>query len=159
MFYGTEWKRKNREKHNAQNRKSYQKNKEKYKVKRAKYFQNNKEHIMELQTKRRKYQTKRTKLSPEIRKLNINEKRRMRYKLNPMKYIERVHVRRRQLGFNKLNKPFCDSVWHHINDKDVVAIPKKIHIKFAHVTREKHRKLILSYYKNIENMILNQPGY
>jgi len=51
----------------------------------------------------------------------------MRYKLNPYPHIKRVHNRNRNLGFNKLNKEFKNSVWHHINNNDVVAIPKEIH--------------------------------
>ena len=46
------------------------------------------------------------------------------------RYLEH-HSRYRGLGFNKIEEnPFSDNepiVWHHINDTDVVALPKFIH--------------------------------
>lgn len=61
--------------------------------------------------------------------------------------------RYRNLGFNLLNEAFKGSVWHHINNNDVVAIPEEIHL--AHFTGEtkRHRDLILSHYGNLKNML------
>jgi hypothetical protein len=59
----------------------------------------------------------------------------------------------RDLGFNSLNESFPGSVWHHINNEDVVAIQEEVHLKFIGISREKHRRLVLEYYGSLENMI------
>jgi len=66
---------------------------------------------------------------------------------------------RRGLGFNLLypipkhwqSKDYC---FHHINDTDVLALPKKIHAKYSgiHFPLDKHREMLKPYvemiYKN-----------
>jgi len=60
------------------------------------------------------------------------------------------------VGFNPLNETFENSIWHHINNDDVVAIPREIHRKYyAGRNVQKHRDLILAYYGNLENMLKN----
>jgi len=64
--------------------------------------------------------------------------------------------RNRELGFNKLfENPFLEGVeihWHHINDTDVVAIPKEIHQKYSGLSRKKHRNSLIPYIKKIYNI-------
>jgi len=67
--------------------------------------------------------------------------------------------RARKLGFNPLNKPFNGSVWHHINDIDVIAIPVQIHRKYyTGIDTSKHRELVLKHYGSIRNMIVQLSG-
>ena len=67
------------------------------------------------------------------------------------KAARKVHAKRkRQLGYNELYiNAFPEMVvdWHHINDTDVVAIPRTLHRRFAGHIREKHRKLLEPYVK------------
>lgn len=63
--------------------------------------------------------------------------------------------KRRGLGFNPLNKFFEGSHGHHINNIDVVYIPKEIHLLFVGLDRQEHRKRVLSYYGTYDNMIKN----
>jgi len=64
--------------------------------------------------------------------------------------------RHRNLGFNPLNKKFKGSVGHHINQDDVVYIPREIHLRHYHGTyTEQHRKEILDFYGSLENMLNN----
>ena len=39
---------------------------------------------------------------------------------------------RRKLGFKPLNAPFENSAGHHINEKEVIFIPKELHISISH---------------------------
>jgi UDP-glucose 6-dehydrogenase len=55
-----------------------------------------------------------------------------------------------------LNESFDGSVWHHVNNSDTVAIPEFLHRKCAIRDVEKHRKLVLSYYETVENMVKGQ---
>lgn len=161
------WKQENKEKHNSYNRESYAKNKAKYAGKRATYYQEHREKLDEQRKKRilekrkstsAKIRTRKTKFtSMEEKKEHGNKLRRELYKLNPDKHIQRVHNRRRKMGFNKLNNRFFDSCWHHINNNDVVAIPKRIHEKFSSNSNVKHRELIMNYYGSLENMLKNLP--
>jgi len=50
------------------------------------------------------------------------------------KEIEARHYnkRKRNLGFNPLNKPFENSEAHHINSTDIIYIPKEIHRSIWH---------------------------
>ena len=167
-----QWKKLNKEKHNGYNKASYAKNKDRYKEKRATYYQENKERINELNNKRRKEKRKENRINNQGQRrerktkfASLQEKiehgnklRRELYRLNPDKHIQRVHNRRRKMGFNKLNNKFNESVWHHINNNDVVAIPKSIHEKFSSNSTEKHRELIINYYGSLENMLKNLPA-
>jgi hypothetical protein len=160
-----QWKKLNKEKHNGYNKESYANNKDKYKEKRADYYQANKEIINDKRKKRliekrknnpHQRRERKTKFaSPQEKKEYENKLRRELYKLNPDKHIQRVHNRRRKMGFNKLNNRFNESVWHHINNDDVVAIPKSIHEKFSSNSTGKHRELIMNYYCSLENMLKN----
>lgn len=71
-------------------------------------------------------------------------------KLNSRRYYTK---RRRKMGFNPLNGAFEGSVWHHVNDVDVVAIPESVHRRLGRSDAELHRKLILEYYGSLEAMI------
>jgi hypothetical protein len=44
----------------------------------------------------------------------------------------RSQSRRRVLGFNPLNSPFTGCEGHHINDHDVIYIPKVMHKSVWH---------------------------
>ena len=61
--------------------------------------------------------------------------------------------RKRELGWNKImDNPFPEEIeieWHHIDNKNVVAIPKYIHQKYIGYQRKKHRELLESYVKKI----------
>ena len=45
--------------------------------------------------------------------------------------------RRRELGFIPLNEPFKNSHGHHINDEEIIYIPKELHMRFPH----NHKKI------------------
>ena len=51
--------------------------------------------------------------------------------------------RRRNLGFNKLieNDWGCETDWHHVNDNDVVPIPRNLHQMCPSNNRKVHRKI------------------
>jgi len=40
--------------------------------------------------------------------------------------------RKRNLGFNPLNRPFFGSVGHHINNNDIIYMPEEIHRAIPH---------------------------
>ncbi len=61
--------------------------------------------------------------------------------------------RKRELGFNPLNEAFKDSVWHHVDDLNVVAIPRDIHVKFGGLSREIHRRKVMECFGSLEAMI------
>ena len=68
----------------------------------------------------------------------------------------KYRARRRNYGYNMLNTYFPDSVGHHINDVDVVFIPRNIHLTCGGtINKELHRKKVFDFYGNIENMINN----
>jgi len=82
-----------------------------------------------------------------------------KYDLEHKKEKRRRDSIRRGLGYNPLNEPFNGSVMHHINDMDIIFIPKKIHLKFTGngFSLKQHRDKILDYYGSIERMINNSP--
>ena len=52
----------------------------------------------------------------------------------------------RKLGFNLLNKPFENSEGHHINQNDVIYIPKEWHRIIAHnVWKGKNMEIVNTY--------------
>jgi len=59
------------------------------------------------------------------------------------------HSRRSKLGYNELYpNPYPDYVevdWHHINDVDVVAIPRWLHKKYTNPDRVAHRRALEMY--------------
>ena len=110
----------------------------------AEYYQDNKEREIKRQ---RKYDKIHKRERTEYRRKHIEE--------------ERIrHSNQRGLDYNPLNESFEGSVMHHINDTDVVFIPKKIHLKFngnRYTTIEQHRNKILNYYGSLKRMINNNP--
>lgn len=68
------------------------------------------------------------------------------YSLHKDKYLKQCS-KHRGLGFNKVEEnPFSDSepiVWHHINDTDVIALPKVIHDIYVIRPKEKHRQSLV----------------
>jgi hypothetical protein len=151
-----------------------------HKVERAEWYQNNRERILSQQKEyeqshreeRREWgkQYRQTERGKELIRGNLARYRRSekgklamakhdaRYRQTEkgkLKEKRHQHKRRRSLGFNPLNKSFSGSVWHHINDQDVVAIAEVVHLKFGggH-DRIHHRRKIWQYYgRSIENMI------
>lgn len=126
------------------------------------YYQENREERLSYQKKYQK--TKRGVESHRKASLKYNKNNGAEvYKKAKLKYSQSKkgkliklcaeHKRQRKLGFKPLNKPFPNSIWHHVNDKDVVAIPKKTHSKFVGYDTTKHRSLILKYYGDLNNMI------
>lgn len=57
----------------------------------------------------------------------------------------------------KLNDNFIGAVKHHINDNEIVYIPKNIHQRFCYPDREEHRRRLLNFYGSVERMITNSP--
>lgn len=73
---------------------------------------------------------------------------------NPKKakatWIKKANKRKRNLGFNPLNKHFEGSEAHHINKNNVIYIPKSIHQSIRHCLRtgknmEEINKLAINY--------------
>lgn len=106
-----------------------------------------KDHQVELrQWSKEHYQAHREEVLKRAKKYNQTDKGKEKHNRSNAK-------RQRELGFNPLNEPFPGSVWHHINDQDVVAIPKEVHVKFGGYRRIRHRLLIFEYYGSLKNMI------
>jgi len=57
--------------------------------------------------------------------------------------IKKQNKRKRNLGFNKLieNDWGCEIDWHHVNDNDVVPIPRQLHRMCATGEKEIHREI------------------
>jgi len=94
-------------------KKYYQDNKKEIK----KYYQDNKEEIKE---KRKEYREENKEKIKEYSKTPKRKEGRKR----------RQAKRRRNLGFNPLNVWFKNSEGHHINNTDVIYIPKKLHLNY-----------------------------
>jgi len=63
------------------------------------------------------------------------------------------YARQRGMGFVALNEYFSGSIGHHVNDFDVVYIPREVHQLYTFGRCGKtHRELVMNYYGNIENM-------
>jgi len=133
----------------------------------AKYYQRNREQILE---QGHKYRETHKKEIAKYKKVHKEEKVKYRIKnrkqiakynhqwyLNHKEETRRRDSKRRDLGYNPLNKWFEGAVSHHINNTDVVFIPREIHQKFSDILVEKHRNAILNYYGSIERMINNNP--
>lgn len=122
---------KNKEKRCAYARKYYEQNKDKIQQKQKIY---NKEYVHRPHVKKRARQK-----NAEF--FRTTKGRELRSKEN---------AKRRKLGYNKLYpNPFADSVvidWHHINDVDVVALPRDLHQVFF---GNKHRERLSSVVKQI----------
>lgn len=70
------------------------------------------------------------------------------YKKHKNMYIDKTNKRRRNFGFNILFPNYIKEtiVWHHINNDDVVAIPKDLHIYFGKYHRENMMHIIKQIY-------------
>ena len=57
--------------------------------------------------------------------------------------IKHVNKRKRNLGFNKLieNDWDCEVNWHHVNDNDVVPIPRNLHQMCPSSNSKEHRRI------------------
>ena len=100
--------------------------------------------------KRQYYQENRKQKLAQNREYNKTHKEQRR------KYCSK----QRGLGYNPLNKWKEGFVTHHIDNINVVFIPREVHLKFMgnqHSTTEQHREAILNYYGSIERMITNNP--
>ena len=80
----------------------------------------------------------------KLHKDETNEYRKKYYRTDRgFDIISKAQARRRNLGFNKLiendwNEPI---EWHHINDVDVVPIPKELHKMCLRGTTKEHREI------------------
>ena len=81
------------------------------------------------------------------------------YHLEHRAEIKRRISKKGGLGYNPLNEWFEGADMHHINDVDVIFIPKDIHLRFNGngFTVEKHRKAILNYYGSFGRMMNDNP--
>lgn len=118
------WRKNNPEKVSLIKKKHYKNNKEQIVVKRKLYYESNKEQEL---LKKKEYRKKHP---------GCDKKSNMK--------------RKRELGFNPLNKRFKDSVAHHINKNDVVYIPELIHKSVLHNLKtgknmNKINKIAISY--------------
>ena len=87
------------------------------------------------------------------RKYSNSEKGKIAYTKRRQKYlksekgkqymIRKQNRRVRNLGFNKLieNKWDCKVDWHHVNDNDVVPIPRNLHKLCYTGDSKKHREM------------------
>jgi hypothetical protein len=133
--------------HNANSRRDYQKHKEKRIKHKVDY------HRVRYQTDEeyRKKTLKRNKLNWERNgeKYTENHKPYLKeyYQTEHGKLMRKKHytIRKRKLGFNPIIPNILDEkiVWHHIDDDNVVPIPRDLHLLYygGHDT-EKHRENI-----------------
>lgn len=109
------------------------------KARRKSYYKHREQEI----TRSKNYQ--KTKRGKESHKKAKNKYRKTeKGRINHIKHnIKSNAKRRRNLGFNKLieNDWDCDVDWHHVNDNDVVPLPRKLHRMCFTGDRETHRKL------------------
>ena len=82
---------------------------------------------------KQRYEETKNKLS-EIGKTKLNEKS-SAWKGGKKLSIKRRHEKRRELGYIFFNKPFENSVGHHININYVLYIPEYLHKGFYHNVR------------------------
>lgn len=69
-------------------------------------------------------------------------------KAHPDKILEKarrqLYRRRRKLGFHKISLPLnCEFDWHHVNENDIVAMPRWIHRAISHKLKENELEGIL----------------
>lgn len=128
----------------------YQEHREEINKKAKQYYQAHKEKRVEHDKQYQK--THKKEIAKQKKQYNKQYNQTPKGKLN----IAKHNNKRKGLGFNPLNKSFKGSVWHHINDIDVVAIPKEIHLScYAGHDTEEHRRLVLACYGTLENMLIN----
>ena len=119
--YMKEYYEKNKEVMNANAKRNYRENKEEKKEYGKQWHKENKEKIKE----------QHTEYCKENKEKLYKQQKRYR-KANPDKILER-NAKRRKLGFEPINEYFEGGEWHHINENDVICIPKKIHRSVYHV--------------------------
>lgn len=161
--YNKEYRGKNPEKVKKGKRKEYIKNREKYLKHSKEYRKTHKEEVRQWGKEWRRENSERIKKYRETHSEEIRiHKKEYSARYNKTKKGKIAQAKRkmryRELKFNPLNELFENSVWHHINDVDVVAIPEEVHLKTKYPNREIHRKLVLEYYGSIENMINGRLG-
>ena len=127
---------KDKEKKREHDRKYYQTHKKQKNEYSRKYHWTHRE---ELNKKKQEYNRTHRKQMQEY--CRTHKKERAEYnkywkEKNPEKRREIVkrhrNKRRRNLGFNPLNKPFEECEAHHINFNDVIYIPKSLHQSIPH---------------------------
>ena len=112
--------------HQKGSRKYYQNNKEYYKKYMKKYRQKNKDYLREY---RKLFNLKN---KDKLLKYQSDYQNSEKGKLVHSKGNRKNKAKRRQLGFNPINEPFKDCNAHHINQNDVVYIPKYLHSSIYH---------------------------
>jgi len=137
-------------------RKKYNKiHKEEMKVYGRKYMQVHKKELKQWRKDHKKEKKEYDKIYRKTHSIQIKILIKMYYQTVKGKEVSKKHTykRRRQLGFEPLNKYFEGAITHHITNKIVVYIPEEIHSKFSGYGRKKHRHLILQYYGSIKEMV------
>lgn len=114
-------------------------NKKEVKQKRAKYYADNREYFRIRNAKWRENNRRYKNSIDRIWKQN-----------NPIKVRKSIARRKRELGYNPLNKKFEGSVGHHINKNDIIYIPEHIHKSIPHrqddlVSMEQINQLAMGY--------------
>jgi len=73
----------------------------------------------------------------------------------------RMDAKRRRLGFNIVYENIIDesSVWHHINDNDVIAVPKDIHSHFNHCSTDVHRENLIPIIEQLYPNLIDRRGF
>ena len=87
------------------------------------YYQKNKDTICK---SNKKYAKKYNKIYYQKHKEKELNRTRNWIKKNPIK-LKKYKSKRRNLGYNPINKPFKGSNGHHFNKDDVIYIPKDLH--------------------------------
>ena len=141
-----EYKKKYYQEHKEVISKCYQENKEKkldynrkwykgHKEKSKQYRKVNHQQLLEYSRKYRqehKEEIKQYQKANRQRLLNLTKQ----WKINHPGKMKEMTVRRtskrRGLGFSPLNKPFKDSIGHHINKNDIIYIPEELHRSISH---------------------------
>jgi len=122
-------------------RKYYQKNKEHILEQRKEHYQDHKEHTLEQHKEH--YQNNKKEIAEQHKKYyqdNKEEIKEQHKKYNKTEKgketIKRSNHKRRDLGFDQLNKPFegCES--HHINKNHVIFIDRNIHRSIYHTLKK-----------------------
>jgi hypothetical protein len=97
-------------------------------------------------------------LRAKLEKTERSKIRHKKYRQSPKGIIsvrKTLNHCRRNLGFNMLNDYFHDSVAHHINNQDVVFVPRELHAAcYSYKNTNLHRQRVLNYFGSLENMIL-----
>ena len=128
----------------SNNRDSYNKRKEYFKIRYSKNKKYSPKRNKEYYEKHKEDIKKRNKKYREMHREKVNERNRKYSKTENGKKIEhRKSAKRREKGFVELNEPLdgikCNA--HHINQNDVVYIPRSSHISYPHNLNKPDRNL------------------